>query len=281
MNIYETLLHAELSTSEETLRDLILKDPIQFLSMRTDEIIKTCHVSRSSIYRLCEKAGCDGFSELKLRLSADLDSWKASNQSFNYDYPVTDGMSVQTIASKLKEDYEKTVLSTSNLLDVSALRTAARAMQKADLIDIYTSAGNIYFADNFAFQMQEIGKTVKVPHELYLQLLTASSSDNSHFAIVISFGGRNMQMEQLCRTLKETGTKILLICSQQAEKLFPYADMRLYFCANENHYRKISSFSTRLSLLYILDTLYTCCFELNYDENIKKKDQYYKRLSNK
>ena len=46
----------------------------------------------------------------------------------------------------------------------------------------------------------------------------------------------------------------------------------------ENHYRKISSFSTRLTLLYILDCLYTCYFELDYENNIKNKIEYYESM---
>ena len=45
-----------------------------------------------------------------------------------------------------------------------------------------------------------------------------------------------------------------------------------------NHYKKISSFSTRLSILYILDVLYTCYFKLDYQENIEKKLAYYNNI---
>ena len=54
-----------------------------------------------------------------------------------------------------------------------------------------------------------------------------------------------------------------------------YSDFHLYISPYENHYKKISSFSTRLSLLYILDVLYTCYFELDYKDNVKKKMDYY------
>ena len=36
-------------------------------------------------------------------------------------------------------------------------------MQKAKIIDVYTLAGNVNFALNFQFQMQEIGRIVNVP----------------------------------------------------------------------------------------------------------------------
>ena len=78
-------------------------------------------------------------------------------------------------------------------------------------------------------------------------------------------------MEKLCQLLHDDHTKLLLICSEQAEKLFPYADLRLYLSSQEDQADKISSFSTRVSLLYILDALYACYFERNYKENNKKK----------
>lgn len=281
MNIFESLKNTKLSVSEEDIKDLILKDPLAFSRMRTDEIIKACHTSRATLYRLCEKLDVDGISGLKLRISTDYDAWNETNRAFDFDYPVKEGMSVQTIAASLETDYAQTVLSTKNLLDSVSLRRAAIGMEKASAIDFYTSAGNIFFADNFAFQMKEIGIDVNVPKELYLQILTAASSDSKRFAVVISFGGRNWQIEKICRTLKENGTPILLICSPQATKLFTYSDMRLYFSPHEDHYKKISSFSTRLSLLYILDILYICFFDLHYDENVKKKDGFYHKLSAK
>ena len=48
---------------------------------------------------------------------------------------------------------------------------------------------------------------------------------------------------------------------------------------HEDHYHKISSYSTRLSLLYILDVLYTCYFELDYEENLSKKLHYYHHMT--
>lgn len=279
MNIFEALEKTNFSTSEKILRDLIMKDPKGFASLRTETIAKNYHVSRATIYRLCEKLEVDGISDLKVRILTDLDSWNASKQDFDYNYPVKEGVSSQKIADNMEKDYNQTILSTKNLLDNTVLRTASAKMEKAKQIDIYTSAGNIYFADNFAFQMKEIGKTVNVPHELYLQTLYASSSDPSHFAIVISYGGRSRQMEKICRTLKENQTEFLLICSQEAQRLIPYASMCLYFSSLEDHYQKISSFSTRVSLLYILDVLYTCYFERDYEKNVKNKTEFYKKLA--
>ena len=280
MNIFNKLSNTKnLTNNEKQIVDFILENPREFLNMSSDTICKECFVSTTTLYRLCQKLDISGLSELKVKISGSINSYLKENKEFDFDFPVKQNQSHYEILTKIREDYDQTILSTFNLFNLEQLKLAIKAMKKAKQIDVYTSAGNIHFAKNFAFQMKEIGVDVHVPEELYLQKLSAAASDAGHFAIVISFGGRNWQMKSICEELKENNTRILLICSEQAEKLFAYADMRLYFASYEDHSEKISSFSTRLSLLSILDMLYTCYFERDYEGNLVKKKAYYRLLT--
>ena len=121
---------------------------------------------------------------------------------------------------------------------------------------------------------------VNVPVEEYNQLLTASTSDEDHIAIVMSFEGRGVIIKNLTDILKKNKTKIVLISSTNENPLTKYADYQLYLSSNENHYNKISSFSTRLSLLYVLDCIYTEFFKLDYERNVNYKLNTYKKLTN-
>ena len=49
--------------------------------------------------------------------------------------------------------------------------------------------------------------------------------------------------------------------------------------SQEHRYIKVGSFSSRLSLLYILDALYSSYFELDYQSNLEKRINYYKMLA--
>ena len=80
--------------------------------------------------------------------------------------------------------------------------------------------------------------------------------------------------------MKKNKTKIVLISSTNENPLTKYADYQLYLSSNENHYNKISSFSTRLSLLYVLDCIYTEFFKLDYERNVNYKLNTYKKLTN-
>ena len=279
MNLFINLKeNKDLSKNERILANYILKHPEDVLKMSSKDLGKECFVSTATVYRLCDKLGLSGFSDLKIKITSSLDDYRKSNENFNFDFPVNQFQTHYEIIQKIKEDYEQTLNLTANLFSLDQLRLIASAMKKAQIIDVYTSAGNINFALNFQFQMQEIGKQVNVPIDEYQQRLIAASSDENHLAIIITFGGRGILSDILPRILHKVKTPIVLISSYDYtfEDLDP--DYQLYISPYENHYKKISSFSTRLSILYILDVLYTCYFKLDYQENIEKKLAYYNNI---
>lgn len=271
MNLFINLKeNKELSKNERILADYILKHPEDVLKMSSKDLGKECFVSTATVYRLCDKLGLSGFSDLKIKITSSLDDYRKSNEDFNFDFPVNQFQTHYEIIQKIKEDYEQTLNLTANLFSLDQLRLIASAMEKAQIIDVYTSAGNINFALNFQFQMQEIGIQVNVPVDEYQQRLIAASSNENHLAIIITFGGRGILSDILPRILHKVKTPIVLISSYDYTFKDFDPDYQLYISSYENHYKKISSFSTRLSILYILDVLYTCYFKLDYQENMKR-----------
>lgn len=279
MNLFINLKeNKDLSKNDRILADYILKHPEDVLKMSSKDLGKECFVSTATVYRLCDKLGLSGFSDLKIKITSSLDDYRKSNEDFNFDFPVNQFQTHYEIIQKIKEDYEQTLNLTANLFSLDQLRLIASAMKKAQIIDVYTSAGNINFALNFQFQMQEIGKQVNVPIDEYQQRLIAASSNENHLAIIITFGGRGILFDILPRILHKVKTPIVLISSYDYTFKDLDPDYQLYISSYENHYKKISSFSTRLSILYILDVLYTCYFKLDYQENIEKKLAYYNNI---
>lgn len=282
MNIFAELKNnKKLSHNEQVIADYILKYPDQVIQMNTKELSKACFVSVATIYRLCDKLSLSGFSELKVKISSSIHENYLEAEGFDYDFPVKKNQTHYQIIQKLKEDYENTLNSTANLFNLDVVRQAANALKKAKKIDIYTSAGNIYFAQNFMFQMQEIGKEVNVPIEEYHQRLCAANSDATHLAIMITFGGRGLLTEAISQMLYDNQTPILLISSVDFKFEKIKVDYQIHISPYENHYRKISSFSTRFSILYILDVLFMSYFQLDYDKNLEKKLSLYHQISQK
>jgi DNA-binding MurR/RpiR family transcriptional regulator len=282
MNIFSKLNKlTNLTENEKTLVSYMQDNPESFVKMSALEISEACFISASTIYRLCQKLDLTGLSELKVQVSASINEYLKENSSLDYNYPFNQNETQNQIISKMKELYEQTLVSSLNLIDPEQLKLISNVLKNTQHIDFYTSAGNIYFAENFKFQMQEIGTFINVPIEEYHQLLTASTSNENHVAIIVSFEGRGIIIERIASILKTNKTPIILISSTNENPLTKYANYHLYLSSNENHFNKISSFSTRLSLLYILDCIYTCYFEFNYDKNVQYKLNAYKQLSGK
>ena len=214
MNIFNKLDQiVDLTDNEKILVDYIKHHTDEFMKYNASQIAQTCYVSMSTIYRLCHKLNISGLSDLKLQVLASRQDYLKETDDFDYNYPIKQNETQYQIAQKLQDVYEHTINSTFNLLDLDQLRLSASLLKKAQFIDIYTSAGNIYFAQNFKFQMQEIGVFVNVPVEDYQQNLTAVSSDAKHVAMIISFGARGVSSEHIAKLLKKNKTPIILITS--------------------------------------------------------------------
>lgn len=282
MNIFSKLDNlTDLTANEQTLVDYMKNNPERFINMSADEISAACFVSIPTIYRLSKKLKLNGLSQLKMAVSNSIHDYMKEKNGIDYNYPFSQNETQYQITIKMKELYEQTLTTLNNLIDLEQLRLIALALKKAKYIDIYTSAGNIYFAENFKFQMSEIGVVVNVPVEQYQQSLAAAASNEEHIAIVVSFEGRGMVIEQVMTLLKKNKTPIVLISSTTNKTMIQSSDYNLYLNPNENHYNKISSFSTRLSLLYLLDCIYTCYFKLDYDKNVKYKTETYMKMATK
>ena len=272
MNVLKQLQAARGFTEQERAVALtILDDPEAFLRENGKQLARRSYTSQATLYRLCAKLGCAGLADLKMRVSGALESYRQEDGSFNFDFPILPDQTPAEIIRNLREDYAQTVIATQNLFDAAELERCVEALRGARQIDVYTSAGNVPFAMNFRFQMAEIGVPVHVPVEEYEQRLAASASDGEHVAVMISFGGRGLLAGGIIRLLKENGTPVILISSAAGTHLDEFATYHLRLCERENHYLKISSFSTRLSLLYVLDCLYAAYFERNYASNFSHK----------
>ncbi|NLC96336.1 MAG: MurR/RpiR family transcriptional regulator [Erysipelotrichaceae bacterium] len=267
-----------LTNSEVKLVKFISDHPEEFVNLKPKEIAAKTYISIPTIYRLINKLGISGINDFKLEIKSALTNKDNANID-DFNFPILPTDSQYEVMLRLKDVYFQTINDTIDLSNPNSLVNATILLEKAKTISIFTSAGNIFFALNFKFQMQEIGIEINVPTEEYSQRLTATNCSDNDLAIVISFGGRGMNAEKICKILKNNNTSILLITSTIPNKLNKYANTTIYMSSYEEHYNKISSFSTRLTLLFILDTLYANYFRRNYDKNYKLKIQKYNALS--
>lgn len=277
MNMFVKLENIQnITESENKIVQYVLTHPDGVMSMSIKELSEACYVSTSAIYRLCDKLDVDGYNEFKVRLSHSLTEYTQKKETIDYNFPFKENQTQYQVLTSLKEYYQQTLLSTFDLFDMEEIRKVVSKMQKAKHITIYTSANNIFFAQSFKMQMQEIGVRVDVPTDEYEQRLLASLSGPDELAIIISYEGRLMNIDLITQLLQNNKTALLLISASDFKLNRVTPDYHICMPNYEHKYLKLANFSTRLALLYILDSLYSCYFEKDYKNNLEKKLNYSK-----
>lgn len=279
MNVLSRMrLAADLTEAERSLAAVVLADPERFLAEGAKQLARRALVSQATLYRLCEKLGCAGLAELKVQVSGSLEAWRREEAGVDADFPVVPGQGAAEVVASLERDLTQTLAATANVLDPVALERAAKLVCAAANIDVFATAGNAAFAQNFRFQMAEVGRAVNVPTDEYEQRLLAASADGTHVAVVVSFGGRGFLARPIARSLASRGVPVVLVASAEPTPLDGYATVKLALSPQEDHCRKVSSFGTAVSLLLVLDALFACCFEADYGGNLARKLAFYEEL---
>lgn len=154
MNLLKKLENLEnVTPNERILIDAILKDPESFIAAKPKEIASLTYVSVPTIYRLINKLGLSGVNDLKLQLQDALRS-ETEIPVESIDFPISPTDTVNEILLHLKDVYTQTIEDTLSLSDQQVLVDVSALMKQAAFIDLYASAGNLFFARNFQFQMR-------------------------------------------------------------------------------------------------------------------------------
>lgn len=279
MNVLARMRIGEgLSSGERALADVILASPDVFLAGGSKQLVARAHVSKSTAYRLCEKLGCSGLSELRVRVASELEAYRGEAGAVDVNFPVRAGQGSAEVISGIEADLAQTLAATANVLDPSALDRASELVLSAAHVDILATAGNVAFAQNFRFQMAEIGRAVSAPVDEYEQRLLVASADETHVVVLVSFGGRGFVSRPAARQLAGRGVPVVLIASAEATPLDEFATVKLALSPHEDHAHKVSPFGTGVSLLLVLDALFARCFVEDYDGNLARRFAYYERV---
>lgn len=276
MNIYTKLSQlTKLTENEKILVDFIMQNPDQVIMMNALELSKKTYVSQTTVYRLCNKLDLSSFSDLKVLIASQREDFKKEQPKTDFNYPFFHHQTHHEIIQNMETLYQQSIIATKNLLDLETIKAIVQEMYNAKRIAIFPSSGNIHVAENFRTNMQEIGKYVEIANTVYNQHWSACIKDENDLVIVISYLGKTPHILNLVKDLKKRKAKIVLISATYEEQLSPLANYHLYMCSYEDFQEKISSFSSRISLQYILDCLFSCYFERNFDQFLDFKIKHY------
>ncbi|MGC6770351.1 MurR/RpiR family transcriptional regulator [Enterococcus sp. LJL51] len=268
MNLIEELQQEKKFTfNERLIIEFVLAHAERVLHMSIYELAEATSSSTSTIVRLCKKAGSSGFKEFKIRLSRDLELHYQNIRNIDANMPFRSGDSDIVVAKKIAQLTEESIQSTQILLTEAELnKSVDLLMQAKNILAVGVSNSFIRLTD-FQTKLLRINMYIHLVHLQPEQFYLAANATKEDAAIIVSYSGNTAETINEARIFTKRGTPIIAITSNLDSQLAKYATVVLRIPNNEHTDFKVSTFSSQLSIEYILNVLYSCIFNRNFEKN--------------
>lgn len=261
----------DFSNSEKEIAHYILNEGENILHMSIKDLAKKTYTSPATIVRLCQKLGLEGYSDFKIKYSAELQIDLANHNRIDVNFPFKETDNDITIAHKLANMNQEVITETIQLIDYNQLDKIVNLLYKSQDIDIYGTGNSLLAALSFQHKMMRIQRNVNVKTIAGEQVFMSYNSNDKKIALIISYSGETYELIKIAKILKEKKTLIIVLTSIGDNHLSHYADYILNIGSREKIFTKIAPFASQISMEYLLNLIYSCIFNKDYQNNI-----YYK-----
>lgn len=267
----------EFSQSEKEIARYILNHGEEVLSMSVQQLAKETYTSPATIVRLCKKLGLEGYNDFKIKYSAELQYDLHHNNRIDVNFPFNKEDSYPMICHKLATLSQEVIADTIQLIDFHQLEQIVNVLYQYHDIDIYGSGNSLLAAMSFQHKMMRIGRNVNLKVLNGEQVFLSYTSHENRLAMIISYSGETNELIQIAQTLKEKKTPMIILTSVGDNRLSHYASYILNIGSREKIFTKIAPFSSQISMEYLLNVIFSCIFQKDYDDNIQNKISYDKK----
>lgn len=274
MLIHEKLnLKENMSDIEKSISDYFLKEPNSVKKISGRKLSELLFVAPSTITRFCKKLGYEGYNDFKEAFISEHDYLQSHFREIDPNQPFEGKDSLWTIANKISQLYKETVSDTLSIQNYENLEKSVNLLGKSDTIYIYTVGNHFNLATHFKNKMIEIGKKVEVISRFDLAFYMVNYSRESDCFLIISYSGETNDIKRIIEGIKGKKIPTLALTSFGDNTLSNFADEVLNISTREKLINNSGTFSSDLSVMYLLDILYAGLFSNDFQVNLQEKNK--------
>lgn len=267
----------DFSQSEKQIGRYILNHGDEVLNMSVKELAKKTYTSPATIVRLCKKIGLEGYNDFKIKYSAELQYDLHHHNRVDINFPFQKDDTDQVICHKLANLSQEVIADTVKLIDFDELHKIVELLYHNQDIDIYGAGNSLLAAMSFQHKMMRIQRNVNLKVLHGEQIFMSYNSNPQRIAMIISYSGETNEIVKIAQILKEKKTPLIVLTSVGDNRLSHYADYILNIGSREKIFTKIAPFASQISIEYLLNVIFSCLFQKDYDKNIQNKISYDKK----
>lgn len=267
----------DFSHSEKEIGRYILNNGNKVLNMSIKELAKETYTSPATIVRLCKKIGLEGYNDFKIKYSAELQYDHHYSDRIDVNFPFHKDDSQSTICYKLAKLTQEVIGDTMQLIQFDELDKIVNLLYNNQNIDIYGSGNSLLAALSFQHKMTRIQRNVNLKIIHGEQGFMSYNSTPDRIAMIISYSGETNELIKIAQVLRDKKTPIIVLTSIGDNRLSHLADYILNIGSREKIFSKIAPFASQISMEYLLNTIFSCIFQKDYEQNIQNKINYDKK----
>ena len=270
MLIIDKLMEQTFPSSQETVVQFLLENRqrIKPLSMR--QIAAACYSSNASLVRLARSLGYPTWETFKEAFIAEQDYLDTLFTDTDPNIPFSEEDTAGKIMNVIAELETLAVKDTRKLLDPAILSQASRILLAARHITVMGLNNLQYLAQLFCLKAGRIGLDAQAPQPgelLYTDLLY----QEQNALVILSYSGQTASLLRFARIAREHRVPVIAITSVGDSSLAKSADLVLPICTREKLTSKIGWYTTEPAFQYVLDLLYSLCFQNEYERRMQEK----------
>ena len=215
-------LYPHFTKADRAIASLTINHPQTVARLPSRELGRQCGISEASVIRFVQKLGYDGLPDFKEALRQEL---MASQTPVSPDFSPED--SPAEVLSKVVALCSQALQNLVELLDVTELDRAAKAISAADCLHFFSAAGSMRVAQHAALKLMRMGYLSITHTDPTAQMAQASLTGEETVAIGISFTGSTKAVIDALAVAKESGATTICLTNFTGTPITHISDIRL------------------------------------------------------
>ncbi|MEK4947825.1 MurR/RpiR family transcriptional regulator [Carnobacterium sp. FSL W8-0810] len=268
----------DLPNSERKIGEYILTNPEETIKMTTAQLGTAAESNSTAVIRLCNRIGVNGFTKLKVDLSAEIVSIDESGYA-----EIEAEETISDIKSKLLANAFKSMEETSALMNEFDIERVVELIEAASIVYVYGVGNSRIIAENMVQKWSRVGKIVVCPTDNHQLVSMLGAAPKNALFFGISNSGETREIIELIKLAKKSFMKTIGLTQFGQNSLANKADYTIQTVKTIETDNQFISSSLHAQLIAI-DVLFYAFLSKNYitsTERIKQSreemDQYKKR----
>lgn len=236
---------AGLSPAEQRVANHVLAHPRCTVNDPIAQIARAAEVSQPTVIRFCRSLGCEGLSDFKLRLAADLTGTMPITHTH-----VTGADTMLELGVKVLGNTASAILQARDHLNRESIDRAVQLIAAAQRVEFYAVGHYSVVAEDAQFKFLRMGVSSSAYTSHRLQMLAANLLGPGVVAVVISSSGRIAELLDVVEQAHQRGAMVIAITASQSP-LARKADLALIVDHVEDVATQVPMISRILHLLMI------------------------------